>query len=45
MLILIKKYWVKQRDVKVLTRASAAELRSYHITGGIPVEKELAIHS
>lgn len=28
-----------------VTGASAAELRSYHITGGIPVEKELAIHS
>ena len=26
-------------------RACAAEPRSYHIAGGIPVEKELAIHS
>lgn len=28
-----------------LTHACAAEPRSYHIAGGIPVEKELAIHS
>ncbi|MET3659694.1 hypothetical protein ABIC55_004844, partial [Sporosarcina psychrophila] len=27
------------------TGACAAEPRSYHIAGGIPVEKELAIHS
>jgi hypothetical protein len=28
-----------------LTGRCAAEPRSYHIAGGIPVEKELAIHS
>jgi hypothetical protein len=28
-----------------VTEACAAEHRAYHIAGGIPVEKELAIHS
>jgi hypothetical protein len=28
-----------------LRGSCAAEHRSYHITGGIPVEQELAIHS
>ena len=35
-------------NVNVLIKlmgACAAEPRSYHIAGGIPVEKELAIHS